>query len=214
MYEVQENGCWHFTGTINQANNYGTCRGTGAHRYFYEQMVGPIPDGMHIDHMCHVPGECAGGFSCLHRRCVNPAHLEPVTPRENVLRSNSFVATNASLTHCPSMHPYEGDNLIITSGPRSQRLCRTCLTESDRRHKAERKARGYSPANAKPVHLRLLAELVTPMTDYEAAQVIGVGRQTVALHRSELAVAGLVAPTGTRPRSIHRRPAIVWQVTA
>lgn len=73
-------GCWNFTGTVTPngyGNVYGGHRGASpikAHRYFYEHMVGEIPDGMVIDHLCR------------NTLCVNPEHLEPVTQSENVLR--------------------------------------------------------------------------------------------------------------------------------
>ena len=52
----------------------------------YELVVGPIPEGMTIDHRCHDRASCSGGPACLHRRCVNPAHLELATQRDNMLR--------------------------------------------------------------------------------------------------------------------------------
>lgn len=56
-------------------------------RHIYKLVVGPIPAGLHLDHLCHTFDlSCAGGPGCLHRRCVNPAHLEPVTPTENAKR--------------------------------------------------------------------------------------------------------------------------------
>lgn len=70
-------GCWLWTGTLNGAG-YGTYRvdgqTVGAHRHVYEVERGPIPEGLHLDHLCSV------------RRCVNPSHLEPVTPSENIRR--------------------------------------------------------------------------------------------------------------------------------
>src|SRR5436190_23461888 len=72
-----ESGCWIFTGNSDQ-NGYGmTClngKMGRAHRLIYEFLVGPIPPGLTLDHLCRV------------RRCVNPRHVEPVTLRENILR--------------------------------------------------------------------------------------------------------------------------------
>ena len=90
-----ETGCWVWQGSIG-SNGYGRIRerrngGTGrnvkAHRWMYEQLVGPIPAGLDLDHTCHnADASCAGGPTCPHRRCVNPAHLEPVTNAQNAQR--------------------------------------------------------------------------------------------------------------------------------
>lgn len=70
--------CWLWTAATQQKGygifGVGTGRTTPAHRYSYELHVGPIPEGMQIDHLCRV------------RSCVNPAHLEVVTPLQNVRR--------------------------------------------------------------------------------------------------------------------------------
>lgn len=85
--------CWEWTGT-RQLNGYGNF-GSGAtrsrlvHRIAYELLVGPIPAGLVLDHTCHTRmPECQDNADCPHRRCVNPAHLEPVTYRENIRRGN------------------------------------------------------------------------------------------------------------------------------
>ena len=88
------NGCWLWTGACSR-RGYGAIladfpdrRMLCAHRAAYEMLVGPIPDGLQLDHLCR------------NRPCVNPAHLEPVTGRENVLRGTGFAAENAAKTHC------------------------------------------------------------------------------------------------------------------
>ncbi|MEV6737937.1 HNH endonuclease signature motif containing protein [Streptomyces sp. NPDC051104] len=85
-------GCVIFTGRERGEGYGGVSLGRGreasAHRLAYELLVGPIPDGMTIDHVCHNRSlTCRGGRECLHRRCVNPNHLEPVPTSENTKRA-------------------------------------------------------------------------------------------------------------------------------
>lgn len=117
-------GCWLWAGTVH-SNGYGGFNAAGnavgtvtAHRFSYEHFVGPVPDGLHLDHLCRT------------RICVNPAHLEPVTCRENALRgkrtsreTNGGGQINTAKTHCPYGHPYSGENLLVYRG---NRQCRTC----------------------------------------------------------------------------------------
>lgn len=135
------NGCIEWTGGLNGSGYGQFYRGgrtsleqtgkTYAHRWSYEHHVGPIPKGMELDHLCRNP------------KCVNPAHLEPVTRRENNLRGTSPAAVHARKTHCPAGHPYAGDNLYIHPTKR-MRYCRTCgRAQAQRRRdriKAERNA--------------------------------------------------------------------------
>ena len=119
-----ESGCWVWTGPLSQG--YGRVSVAGRlwrpHRYVYEHHAGPIPDGLTLDHLCR------------NRACCNPEHLEPVTLRENILRSDAPAAGHARKTHCPQGHPYDEENTILY---RRWRYCKTCRREHDR---ARRKA--------------------------------------------------------------------------
>jgi hypothetical protein len=126
--EEASNGCWIWTGTKGPGG-YGTIgyqgRSYRVHRLAYELVVGKIPDGYQLDHICHSNDlDCPGGKGCLHRACVNPAHLEPVTQRENNLRGRGPTAVHARKTHCVHGHPFSGRNLWV---PRpGKRVCRAC----------------------------------------------------------------------------------------
>lgn len=82
--EVQRNGCWHWTGSIDK-HGYGRFRAKPVHR-LTAAAIREIPHGHVVDHLCHDPRKCDHGRRCPHRRCCNPKHLEPVTPEENTRR--------------------------------------------------------------------------------------------------------------------------------
>lgn len=90
-----------------------------AHRWSYEHHVGPIPEGMHLDHLCR------------NTLCVNPDHLEPVSAAVNVLRGVSSPATNARKSHCHKGHELSGSNLYVTPAT-GYRHCRECARAHDR----------------------------------------------------------------------------------
>lgn len=86
---IAPNGCWLWQGTTN--HGYGWCGdehgvSRNAHRLAWEIWVGPIPAGMTLDHVCHTNDPFCFGGECLHRRCLNPEHLEVVTRAENIRR--------------------------------------------------------------------------------------------------------------------------------
>lgn len=106
--------CWLWTGGLNNTG-YGVYKAYGkayfSHRFSYELLVGPIPEGLVLDHLCRVI------------TCVNPEHLEPVTQHENILRGTGFSAIHAAKTHCSRGHEYSGNN---TYSYRGSRYCKQC----------------------------------------------------------------------------------------
>lgn len=135
-YTVVPSGCWEWNGAPN-SGGYGRATiaartRTRAHRAVYELLVAPIPEGLHLDHLCRV------------RMCVNPAHLEPVTHAENNRRAARVI------THCPSGHPYDDENTYVR-GETGHRQCRTC----NRLHLRSYTNSGRNPLRPPPKHLSL-----------------------------------------------------------
>lgn len=141
--EVDPGGCWLWTAGA-YSSGYGCFmvsskpvrRTIGAHRWLYEQQVGPVPEGYQLDHLCRV------------RLCVNPSHLEAVTVSENArrreeARRNGLPSSGVPVvmgnhsrdkTHCPRGHSYSGENLYVP--PSGARHCRTCMLENKRQRRA------------------------------------------------------------------------------
>jgi hypothetical protein len=93
-----------------------------AHRYAYEALIGPIPAGLVIDHLCRV------------RRCVNPAHLEPVTNEENLSRGEGYALRNGMRTACVNGHEYTEANTY--RDPKGGIRCRQCGRDRDNQKEA------------------------------------------------------------------------------
>lgn len=133
---VRTESCWLWTGSHDEDGygSYGRTNGSSrAHRIAYELCIGPIPEGLTIDHLCRV------------RNCVNPAHLEPVDNRTNVLRGVGHTAINARKTHCKRGHRFTPENTYIEPA-RGVRVCRKCVLfrarwKARRRRFRERMAR-------------------------------------------------------------------------
>lgn len=138
---VLENGCWEWQGYVDEKTGYGfICvrrdgvkRTPAIHRYFYEELVGTPPSGVHLDHTCHNNDlTCNGGPDCRHRRCVNPDHLDPVTPAVNISRGRGLAAQNAAKTHCPEGHEFTEDNTYVE--PKGGRQCMACRKVTQKRY--------------------------------------------------------------------------------
>lgn len=124
------NSCWEWQ-ACKSTGGYGRFFVAGltryAHRVAYEIVRGPIPDGLHIDHLCS------------NRSCVNPLHMEPVTKGENTRRgwrtNGGRAKAQRRLTHCKHGHPFTPENTRI--GRNGWRLCIEC----SRRHSRQAGAR-------------------------------------------------------------------------
>lgn len=133
-YTDKTDDCWLWVGLRDTTKGYPVFYYQGklvrAHRWSYEQFVGPVPDGLEIDHTCRV------------RHCVNPDHLEPVTHAENMRRASPYIAAKRRKTHCPRGHELVGRNLAIrqrTNGT-TYRACAECDRIRSREYQ-RRKAR-------------------------------------------------------------------------
>lgn len=126
---VDHIGCWLWNGS-RDAGGYPTAtiaaRRGFAHRLVYELLVGVIPAGLELDHLCRV------------RHCVNPDHLEPVTKAENIRRSYGLGALRARQQQCRRGHPLTGENLSIATNGR--RRCLTCRRASAAEFRARARA--------------------------------------------------------------------------
>lgn len=125
-YRPELGPCWLWTGALSWGG-YGVLGNPSraAHRVGYELQVGPIPPGLDLDHLCRV------------RNCVRGEHLEPVTERENALRSDiSLPAVNAARTECVNGHRF--DDVNTYTDPSGRRRCRICQRERTRRYRMTR----------------------------------------------------------------------------
>ncbi len=134
------NDCWYWMGSIEKSG-YGIFnldkKHIRAHRFAYELVIGLIPVDKVLDHTCHNQDKkCKEGLFCLHRRCINPSHLEPTTRLNNSLRGR--VAELAALrqlvkTKCPLGHIFSKENTYIRKD-RCGRECRACRNIAVKRY--------------------------------------------------------------------------------
>lgn len=135
------NDCWIYLGPFHRTYNayYGRYKGIGAHRISYEVHKGQIPRGLTIDHLCR------------NTVCINPAHLEAVTLKENILRGESFSAVNARKSRCKNGRPYD---LKRKRGDRECSMCKRkglykWLRGSTAGATRERRRRNWAPSPRK-----------------------------------------------------------------
>ena len=124
--ETSGEGCWPWTGQISKRSSKGkgsagygvfrvgsrsdgTRRSVKAHRWLYETVVGHVPEGLELDHVCG------------NRSCVRLSHLEPVVHSVNIRRGHN---PNRAKKYCPRGHPYDGVNTVVYNGARQCRMCR------------------------------------------------------------------------------------------
>lgn len=103
-------------------------RSVPVHRLAYSTLVGAIPEGLTLDHLCRNPS------------CCNPAHLEPVTVAENIRRGTQGKA-QAAKTHCIRGHAFTPENTYRPPG-KNERACRECQRINGRKNDAVRRAKG------------------------------------------------------------------------
>lgn len=137
--------CWLWTGWAC-SQGYGRFLVEGkskrAHRCSYETCVGKIQDDLVLDHLCRV------------RHCVNPAHLEQVTNRENIFRGMSGPTANSKKSHCLNGHILLGDNLIISK--KGHRNCRICQLVHDRKFRDNKASREEAKLAKEAAYISLL----------------------------------------------------------
>jgi hypothetical protein len=135
--------CWLWLAATNGSNGYGIFRGGQgrdkfgskrwilAHRFAYEILAGPIPQGLHIDHLC------------FNRLCVNPKHMETVTQRVNTLRSDGPSARQARRNTCIRGHEFD---VVDKAGKRRCSVCDRAkeLRRYERRYGRRPKSRGVA----------------------------------------------------------------------
>ena len=132
---TDKNGCWVWQGYTTD-RGYASIMWNGeqwlVHRAVYTELIGPIPDGLVLDHLCENPS------------CANPMHLEAVTQYDNLARSHGFIQMHGMQTHCKYGHEFTPENTDLRpqsmGRPGFARFCKQCKAESWQRQKARKSA--------------------------------------------------------------------------
>lgn len=153
QYTDRSGECWLWTASLRSggyAQIYVNGRILAAHRVAYEEFVGPIPDGLQLDHLCRV------------RRCINPVHVEPVTLRENVARGVGKASHALRTNRCVNGHEFTSKNTRSRPGGRR---CRACEFEKGQRRRVRNGLAVPSAPNATKTHCKRGHEF-TPENTY------------------------------------------------
>jgi hypothetical protein len=113
----KQNSCWNWQGSLSGGYSmYSVNRTTyHVHKFIFELFMHPVPKGMHLHHKCH------------NKACVNPWHLEVLSPREHVRKGNNPCGINMRKKFCAHGHPFNGRNVHIYTGRGwIERRCRKC----------------------------------------------------------------------------------------
>lgn len=154
--------CWEWDGprtSMGYGIQWQGARYKMAHRLSYEEHVGPIPDGLVLDHLCR------------NRGCINPAHLEPVTDAVNVLRGVGPTAVNAAKTECIAGHPFNDENTKIRS--HGWRKCQECARQAERQRNRPPRLQKPCPRCGKVMNsgnLSTHVRTIHPLADEEAGK--------------------------------------------
>ena len=120
VLKVDGKGCWIWNQKLSR-EGYGCSRLGGetvwVHRFVYDRLIGPVPRGKVLDHLCG------------RKACCNPEHLEPVTARENVIRGGGRGGVNFRKTRCVHGHEFTKENTKIIQG---RRRCAECARRRSR----------------------------------------------------------------------------------
>ena len=130
--EANKSGCWDWT-ACKIKGGYGMIGWHGkvvlAHRLAYQVLDSPIPSGLELDHLCR------------NTSCVNPAHLEPVTHKENI-RRGAWAIHARGATYCRHGHALEGDGTLVDS--EGQKRCLRCYVDGWQRRNALKKEKRHA----------------------------------------------------------------------
>jgi hypothetical protein len=165
--------CW-LSGLADDGRGYSAVGTSGTkvekvHSVAYKLLVGPVPTGLELDHLCNV------------HRCFCPGHLQPVTHAENMRRADTFgrggAAAARAKTHCPQGHPYDEANTYLANG---RRTCRACRSAKAKEHSAAAGAEGRAAAA-----LRMREHRASRSPELHANSLI-VRRERYAAQRARL----------------------------